>query len=435
MELHASQIARATGGTLVGPDVLVTGVSQDSRSIRPGWLFVPIVAARDGHDFIPDARAAGASAYLSSRGHFGGTAILVDNTVQALQRLAAAVRGALPDRVVGVTGSVGKTSAKDLVTAVLSTTFATHASDRSFNNEIGVPLTLLNAPDGSEAVVVEMGARGLGHVAQLCQIARPSIGLVTRVGAAHLELFGTIDDVATAKAELVEALPAHGAAVLNADDVHVAAMARRTRAQVLTYGEAGELRAVDIEVRSDLTSSFELQGPWGRVHVHLAVRGLHNVHNALAAAAVGLVSGVDIAQVAEALETATVSAWRMELLHAPSGARVLNDAYNANPVSMRAALDALAHLPARRRIAVLGPMAELGEGAAHAHREIGDLARAAGVRLISVGSPAYGGEDVPDIDAAVAAVGELGPDDAVLVKGSRVAGLERLAARLTSQGG
>lgn len=435
MELHASQIARATGGTLVGPDVRVTGASQDSRAIRPGWLFVPIVAARDGHDFIPDALAKGASAYLSERGHVGGTAILVDDSARALQRLAAAVRGALPDRVVGVTGSVGKTSAKDLATAVLSTTFATHASDRSFNNEIGVPLTLLNAPDGSEAVVVEMGARGVGHVAQLCAIARPAIGLVTRVGAAHLELFGTVDDVATAKAELVEALPSHGAAVLNADDEHVAAMAGRTRARVLTYGAAGEVRAVGVEVRDDLTSRFELQGPWGRVRVQLAVRGLHNVHNALAAAAVGLVAGVDIEQVAHALETATVSAWRMELLHAPSGARVLNDAYNANPVSMRAALDALAHLPARRRIAVLGPMAELGAGAVEAHREIGDLARASGVRLISVASPAYGGEDVPDIDAAVAAVGELGPDDAVLVKGSRVAGLERLAARLAAPSG
>jgi UDP-N-acetylmuramoyl-tripeptide--D-alanyl-D-alanine ligase len=432
MELHASRIAALTDGTLAGPDVVVSGANQDSRSLTPGQLFVPIMAERDGHEFIADALAAGASAYLSATGHHGGTAVLVDDTEAALERLGGAVRAFLPDRVVGITGSVGKTSTKDLTAAVLATTFATHANDRSFNNDIGVPLTLLGAPEGTEAVVVEMGARNIGHIAKLCTIARPTIGLVTRVGAAHLELFGTIDDVAAAKGELVESLPRSGTAVLNAADHLVSAMDRRTAANVLRYGVGGEVRASAVELRADLTSRFTLESPWGRVDVVLGARGRHNVDNALGAAAVGLVAGCDLAAVAYALQGAKVSSWRMELLHTPNGARVLNDAYNANPVSMRAALEALSHLPASRRFALLGPMAELGANAPFEHRRIGEEARAAGIHVISVGAPDYGGEDVDDLDAALAAMGELQPDDAVLVKGSRVAGLERLAAQLTA---
>jgi UDP-N-acetylmuramoyl-tripeptide--D-alanyl-D-alanine ligase len=430
--LRTSVIAESTGGTLVGPDVEVRGATQDSRRVRAGQLFVPVVAARDGHDFIRHARAAGAGAYLSAAGHHGGTAVLVDDTAAALERLGASARAALPDRVVGVTGSVGKTSTKDLAAAVLATTFATHASDKSFNNELGVPLTLLNAREGTEAVVVEMGARGRGHVAALCRVASPTVGIVTRVGAAHLEMFGTLDDVAVAKRELVESLPRDGVAVLNANDARVLAMRAHTTASVLTFGSSGDVRASDVVVADDLTSRFLLETPWGAVRVTLAVRGRHNVDNALAAAAAGLAVGVELDALADALASASVSSWRMELLHSPSGARILNDSYNANPVSMAAALDALAHLRARRRVAVLGPMAELGDDADDEHRRIGQRARAAGIRLIAIGAPAYEGDDVDDLDQAVAAVGSLGPDDAVLVKGSRVAGLERLAARLAS---
>jgi UDP-N-acetylmuramoyl-tripeptide--D-alanyl-D-alanine ligase len=430
--LPASTIARRVDGTLAGPDVVVTGVTHDSRALRPGQLFVPVVAARDGHDFIADALEAGAGAYLSAAGHRGGTAVLVDDTSVALERLGAAARADLPDRVVGITGSVGKTSSKDLAASVLASTFATHASDRSFNNEIGVPLTLLNAPEGTEAVVVEMGARRAGHIATLCRIARPTVGLVTRVGAAHLEMFGTIDDVAIAKRELVESLPADGIAILNADDARVLAMSGYTKAEVLTYGNAGDIRANDVVLLDDLTSTFVLTSPWGSVPVTLSARGRHNVDNALAAAAVGLAVGVELEAIGDALANARVSSWRMEILHAPNGARILNDAYNANPVSMAAALEALAHVPAERRVAILGPMAELGDGADDEHARIGVLARDAGVRVIAVDAPAYGGEDVGDLDAAIAALGPLRPDDAILVKASRVAGLERLASRLSN---
>jgi UDP-N-acetylmuramoyl-tripeptide--D-alanyl-D-alanine ligase len=432
MQLRASEIARATGGVLAGPDVVVSGATQDSRTLRPGQLFVPIVAERDGHDFIDDALAAGAAAYLSANGHRGGTAILVDDTGAALERLGAAARALLPPRVIGITGSVGKTSTKDLTAAALSSTYATHASDRSFNNEIGVPLTLLDAPDGTEAVVVEMGARELGHIVDLCRIARPTVGVVTRVGSAHLEMFGSVESVAVAKGELIEALPASGTAVLNADDERVAAMTVRTDASVLTFGELGEVRAAHIELQHDLTSRFVLETPWGSVGVRLSARGRHNIDNALAAAAAGLALGAPLESIAFGLGEAAVSSWRMELVRTPTGAHVLNDAYNANPVSVRAALDALARLPATRHVAVLGTMAELGADSDAEHRRMREHAEDLGIRVVAIGSPAYGAEDVVDIDAAIAALGELGPGDAVLVKGSRVAGLEHLADRLVA---
>ena len=430
MRFRASQVARAVGGQLVGDDVDIDGASQDSRTIRPGALFVPIVAERDGHDFIGAARQAGAVAYLSARGDQGGTAILVDDTAAALEDLGAAARDRLPDRVVGITGSVGKTSTKDLTAAALATTYTTHASDKSFNNEIGVPLTLLNAADAATAAVVEMGARERGHIANLCAIARPTIGVVTVVGGAHLERFGTVDDVAQAKGELVESLPADGTAVLNAADERVAAMAKRTLARTITFGATGDVRAESVVIADDLTSTFVLVTPWGHADVRLNARGRHNVHNALAAAAAALVAGVPLEATVIGLRAAALSPWRMELGYTPEGAAVLNDAYNANPVSMRAALRSLVQLPARRRVAVLGLMAELGPSSAAEHRDIGAFARDLGVRIIAIGARDYGGEDVPDVDAALAALDDLDDEVAVLVKGSRVAGLEEVAARL-----
>ena len=293
-----------------------------------------------------------------------------------------------------------------------------------------MPLTLLEAPDGTEAVVVEMGARGIGHIAELCVVARPTVGIVTRVAAAHTELLGTLDDVARAKGELVEALPAHGTAVLFAGDERVMAMAQRTSARVVPYGPGGEVRAEDVVVDDDLRARFRLTSPWGHADVRLLVHGFHQVENALGAAAVALECGVPVEEVAAGLGEAALSPWRMELATAPSGARILNDAYNANPASTEAALRSLATLPATRRVAVLGVMAELGERSAEDHAAVGALARSLGIRVVAVAAPDYGGEDVADPDAALAALGPLGPDDAVLVKGSRVAGLERLAAAL-----
>jgi UDP-N-acetylmuramoyl-tripeptide--D-alanyl-D-alanine ligase len=428
---RASEIADLVAGDLVGPDVAIDGAGIDSREARRGELFVPIVGERDGHDFIDAALAGGIAAYLTARDPRGGTAIVVDEPARALTQLGSVARERLDHHVVGITGSVGKTTTKDLAARALARGHRTHASERSFNNELGVPLTLVNAPDDTEVAVIEMGARGRGHIAELCAIARPTVGVVTTVELVHTELFGSLEGVADAKAELVEALPASGTAILNIDNLLVAAMEERTKADVLLFGlHGGDVRAENVFVSRDLRPAFHLRTPWGDADVELAVRGAHNVGNALAAASAALVTGVDLAEVASALGEATTSPWRMEMTIAPSGAIVLNDAYNAGPASMEAALHALAHLDAARRVAVLGPMAELGAHSVEAHRRVGELAVELGVALIAVGAPDYGGTDVADVDAARDALGVLGPDDAVLVKGSRVAGLERLAARL-----
>jgi UDP-N-acetylmuramoyl-tripeptide--D-alanyl-D-alanine ligase len=434
VKFAAREVATATGGRLVGPEVTVDGGAIDSRGDVAGRLFIPIVAERDGHEFIADALERGATAYMTSREPSGATAIVVDNTGSALSALGAHARDRLPDRVIGITGSVGKTSVKDLAAAALATTFATAASERSFNNELGVPLTLMNAPDGTEAVVVELGARGVGHIRMLCEIARPTIGVVTAVGHVHTELFGTIDDVALGKGELIEALPPTGTAVLNADDERVAGMAKRSSAPVITYGlGAADVTAESIVLDAELRPSFRVVSPWGSAQVALSVRGHHQVANTLAALAAAGAAGVRLDDAVTGVADATLSPWRMELHHTASGAVVLNDAYNANPISMAAALRALAAVQARRRVAVVGTMAELGAVADEEHRAIADLAASLGVRMIAVDERRYtGAEQVSDMDAALAALGELGVGDAVLVKGSRVAGLERLAGRLVS---
>lgn len=432
--MRASEVAGVVGGELFGRDTTIEGAVIDSRLVRGSELFVPIVAERDGHDYIGAAVAAGAAAYLTSGPIESATAVHVGNTGEALLALGRHARTKMADRVVGITGSVGKTSTKDLLAHVLGRTYRTAASERSFNNELGVPLTLINAPDGTEAMVVEMGARGLGHIALLCDVAKPTVGIVTVVAGAHLELFGSLADVAEAKGELVASLPPDGCAVLNAEDARVAAMADRTKAQVLTFGRAsGEVRAEDITVDGGLRPSFRLQSPWGAGEVRLRARGAHQVINALAAAAAAFAMDVPLDAVLGGLAAAEVSDLRMELATGHRGVRVLNDAYNANPTSMAAALDALASLAAERRIAVLGTMAELGPTAAAEHAVIARQAAEHGIRLVTIAEPSYGieGSDaVGSIDEAVERLGALGRGDAVLVKASRVVGLERLAARL-----
>jgi UDP-N-acetylmuramoyl-tripeptide--D-alanyl-D-alanine ligase len=441
VDLRTADVAAATGGTLVGPDVTVSGAVIDSRRVGGGELFVPIVAERDGHDFVPAALAAGAAAFLTARpvpdlalDRADVSAVQVGDTHAALRALGSAARDRLAaaagPRTVGVTGSVGKTSVKDLLAAALGTRWRTHANTESFNNELGVPLTLLDAPDGAEAVVVEMGARGPAHVAALCAIARPTVGVVTRVAAVHTETFGSVEGVVEAKSELVAALPAAGTAVLNADDERVAGMAARTAARVLTFGTGGEVRAEDVAVDDELRVRFRLVTPWGSADVRLGVRGAHMVENALAAAGAALACDVAPTDVAAGLASGHLSRWRMDLIGTSSGARVLNDAYNANPTSTAAALRALAALDAHRHVAVLGVMAELGATSEADHAGIGDLARSLGIEVVAVDAPAYGGTLVDDLDGALAALGELGPGDAVLLKGSRVAGLDRLVERL-----
>ncbi|MDH3754664.1 MAG: UDP-N-acetylmuramoyl-tripeptide--D-alanyl-D-alanine ligase [Acidimicrobiia bacterium] len=432
MRMRLSDVAAATGGRLIGADVLISGTTIDSRTISGGELFVPIVAARDGHDFVEAAVAAGAAAHLTADASVvHGDAVVVDDTERALTALGDWARDKLPDRVVGITGSVGKTSTKDLVAAALEGSRRVHVSYRSFNNELGVPLTLLGAPDDVDVVVVEMGARGAGHIAALCRVARPTIGVVTRVGAAHTELFGSIESVADAKAELIDALPVWGTAVLNVDDPAVAAMAARAAGDVVAYGmETGDVRAVDITLDDRLRPSFTVVSPWGDHHVRLGTAGLQNVSNALGALAVAGIMGVGIADAAAGLGTVEMSPWRMDVRRSRCGALVINDAYNANPMSVDAALRSLAAVTARRKVAVLGLMAELGDEHDRAHADMGELARSLGIEVISVDEPGYGGTAVTDIAGAAEALGELDADDAVLVKGSRVAGLERLADRL-----
>ncbi len=432
VKLRLADIAAAVGGRLVGDDVVIDGVSIDSRSIGAGELFVPVVAERDGHDFIAGALDGGAAAYLSSGAEpVDAPHVLVDDTAKALPAMAEAVRPALGSRVIAITGSVGKTSTKDLVTAALSAGLRTHASYRSFNNELGVPLTLLNAPDGVEAVVVEMGARGLGHIRELCRFVQPTIGVVTRVGAAHTELFGSVDAVAEGKGELVEALPEWGWAVLNADDPLVAAMAERCTCDVIGYGlERGDVRAEAVALDDELRPSFTARTPWGDQHVRLRVAGMQNVSNALAAIAVGVACGLDLPTLAEGLARAEMSPWRMDVHRGASGALVINDAYNANPMSIEAALRSLAAVDADRRVAVLGVMAELGDEHDAGHRAMSELAAELGIEVMAFDEAAYGGDVYTSHDDVLTALGELGRRDAVLVKGSRVAGLEELARRL-----
>lgn len=431
MRLLASDLAGATNGQLVGPDVLCSGATIDSRQVAGGQLFVPVVAERNGHEFVPAAVAAGAVAYFTSEPPtWGGTAVVVADTTLALADAGRRARQQLGDRVVGITGSVGKTSVKDLTAAALRAGLRVAAADKSFNNELGVPLTLLNAPDDTEVTVVEMGARGTGHIALLCSIAQPTIGVVTAVAAAHTALFGDLDGVARAKGELVESLPANGTAILNADDDRVLAMASRTTATVVTYGERGDVRAEQLVFDDDLHPRFRLISPWGSEEVQLTVSGRHMAHNALAAAAVGLTLGLSPAAVAEGLRRASLSPWRMALGRTAGGARVLNDAYNANPASMRAALDALAALPGSRKIAVLGVMAELGADSAEQHLALAGLVRSSGAELIAVGTDLYGVRPVADLVALQDELRSLGKDVAVLVKASRVGGLETLAVAL-----
>ena len=430
----ASEVARAVGGRLVGPDVAVSGASIDSRTVGQGELFVPVVAERDGHDYIDDALAAGAAAYLTSAPPRGGTAVTVGDTTAALAELGRSTRDHFDGPVVGITGSVGKTSVKDMAAAAIGADRLTHASPMSFNNELGVPLTLVNCPEGTEAVVVEMGARGRGHIAWLCSLGRPTVGVVTEVGAAHTELFGTLAAVAEAKGELVESLDDNGVAVLNADNPLVAAMADRTAARVLTFGRlSGEVRASEVSLDDGLRSRFRLETPHGRAEVALAVCGEHMVGNALAAAAAALAVGVGVDEIATGLGSAQLSPWRMEVTTLASGAMLINDAYNANPMSMAAGLRSLAAVDRPRRVAVLGVMAELGDRAAAEHAAIGALAQGLGIEVIPVATADYGLPPVNDADAAVTALGPLDGDTAVLVKASRAAGLETVAEALADQ--
>jgi len=465
--LTMAEVAELTGGTLSADalgtvtDALgtVTGkVTLDSRTVAPGDLFVAIAGERvDGHDFLAAAAAAGAVGALTSRPDPTLTCIVVPDPVAALGRLAAGVHERLAAgglRTLAITGSSGKTSTKDLLGQVLAAAGPTVSPPGSYNNDIGTPLTVLAADEETRYLVLEMGSRGPGHIARLCRVARPQVGIVLNVGSAHLGEFGSPDGIARAKGELVEALPEEGTAVLNADDPRVLGMAERTKARVVTTGRgaAADVRATDVTLDEGARARFTLVAAGEEHSVALQVVGEHQVANALSAAGGALAAGMAAAEVAAALSAAGPrSRWRMEVQQRADGVTVVNDAYNANPESMRAALAALAGLPGRRRIAVLGAMAELGPDAAAEHERLGRDAAAAGVDLVlAVGADAVGiaqgassagrraGEEsvhVPDVTAARELLAQvLRPGDVVLVKASRSYGLELLAADLLSDG-
>jgi len=451
IERRLSEIASAVHGTLRGPDAVASSVETDSRAVGPGGLFVAIEGERlDGHAFVGDAVARGAVAALVHRSGIDGTVIEVPHTRRALLDLAADERERMTGtRVVGITGSNGKTSAKDLAAAVVGTRLRTHASPASFNNEVGLPMTLLGADRGVEVVVAEMGARREGDVRLLCDVARPDAVVVTNVGRAHLGIFGSWDAIVRAGSEPVEWLGADGTAIVNADDPVARVYADETDAAVITFGldPGADVRAEDVELGPDARATFTLWSAGEREPVGLAVPGDHMVSNALAAAAVGRWAGVTLAECATALKGAGIGHWRMETSTGSSGIVIVNDAYNANPESMAAALKAARWMArGERLVAVLGHMAELGPISGREHEQVGELVVRLGVdHLVTVGTEArtvaaaairegalpesVAMVDSPDEAAAdVRAWARAG--DVVLIKGSRVVGLEAVAEAL-----
>ncbi|GHB27169.1 UDP-N-acetylmuramoyl-tripeptide--D-alanyl-D-alanine ligase [Streptomyces xanthochromogenes] len=458
--LSLAEIAEIVGGQphdIPDPSVQVTGpVVIDSRQVAAGSLFVAFAGENvDGHDYAQRAFEAGAVAVLAAR-PVGVPAIVVDDVQAALGALARDVVGRLGTEVVALTGSSGKTSTKDLIAQVLQRHAPTVFTPGSLNNEIGLPLTALTATAETRHLVLEMGARGVGHIRYLTGLTPPTIGLVLNVGSAHIGEFGGKEQIALAKGELVESLPESGCAVLNADDPLVRAMASRTKARVLLFGEAADadVRAENVRLTDAGQPSFSLLTPSGCGDVTLRLYGEHHVSNALAAAAVAHELGMSADEIARALsEAGSLSRWRMEVTERPDGVTVVNDAYNANPESMRAALRALAAMGEASRArggrtwAVLGPMAELGDDSLAEHDAVGRLAVRLNVsKLVAVGGReaswlqlgAYNegswGEESVHVSDAQAAVdllrSELRPGDVVLVKASRSIGLERVALAL-----
>jgi UDP-N-acetylmuramoyl-tripeptide--D-alanyl-D-alanine ligase len=457
--LSLAQIAEITGATLdhvPDPGVLAGGpVVIDSRAAAPGGLFAALPGERaDGHDFAAAAVSAGAVAVLASR-PVGVPALIVADVPAALAALARGVLDRLPGvTVAGITGSSGKTTTKDLLAQLVERLGPTVAPAGSFNNELGHPLTVLRADEQTRYLVLELGARGRGHIAALCAVAPPRLGAVLNVGRAHVgDYFADQDDVAQAKGELVEALPAHGLAALNADDPRVLAMSSRTVAPTVTFGRSAtaQVRATDVSVDGEGRPSFTLTTPAGSAPVRLNLRGEHNVSNALAAAVLAGGLGLGTEAIAAGLSEAVArSRYRMEVTRRPDGVTVINDAYNANPDSVRAGLTALAGMAnGRRTHAVLGRMAELGANSRAWHEEIGAAAARLGIStLIVVGDeaaamldgarsvPGWPGEPVavPDPPAALKAVTDrIAPGDAVLVKASKAVGLWDVAIELAAE--
>lgn len=463
-DLTLGQISEIVGGKLFGDaSIRVSGVSIDSRNTVSGDLFAAIVGERvDGHDFTTQASSNGAQAFLTSR-EVDGNFVLVpkstdnlDPVISALAKIATYVRSTMQAvEVIGITGSSGKTSTKDMIGQVLAHAGVTHAPAGSLNNELGLPLTLMSAPRDVKYLVAEMGMRGLGHIEYLCKLASPTIGVITNVGRAHIGEVGSIEGIAKAKSELVSAIPSSGVVVLNADDERVMAMRNLTQATVFTYGlsKTADVRAENLHLSSYGSYNFDLIYRGERTSASIPILGEHNVLNALAAAAVGLAVGMELLDIARALTTLKqMSKWRMEVHQVPGNVTIINDAYNANPESMTAALETLRLIPATgNSFAILGKMHELGDTSDEIHAQIANLAIKLGVNfVIAVGEDAksYALPDqtvnlenehgltqkavwLPDFDTACDYIEkQVNSGDILLFKASRAEKFEVLADRI-----
>lgn len=460
MTMPVSELAAITGGELLlgQESSFANGLAVDSREVEPGAAFVAFPGEHaDGHDFIGAALDRGARVVVVTRDdeelldivrgsrHHGVAVVKVADALAAVQALAAHHRRRLSCPVVAITGSSGKTTTKDLLRSVLATRFDVVATEGNRNTELGVPLTLLNAGPSCGVVVVEMAMRGVGQIASLCEIARPTAGLVTNVGQTHIELLGSERAIAAAKGELVRAVPVEGRVFLNGDDAWSRMLSETAVAPVTYYGtgEGVDVRARDLTVDDDGHPTFTLVASEGSVTVTLSVPGRHNAYNGSAAAAVGLYLGLSLEEVARGLAEARMSAMRMEVFESASGVTVVNDAYNANPTSMRAALRTLADIAAEgRRIAVLGDMAELGSLSELAHFRLGEYVASLHLDVLvtvgkcaariaegarAVGMPADVVRPCRTVEEASEVLDDtVGSGDVVLVKASRVVGLERV---------
>ena len=460
LTLSVEMLLEVVGGELVAGDqsVMVNGLTTDSRRVEPGMAFVALAGERvDGHDYIAEALSCGARAAvvtgdtesiasaLEAAHERDAAVVRVEDALVAIQDLASYHRNRLFCPVIGVTGSTGKTTTKDFLHNVLSLHSRVVATEGNQNNELGVPFTILRAGADTDILVVEMAMRGLGQIEHLCEIAKPIAGLVTNVGTSHLEMLGSQEAIASAKGELVRGVPDDGRVFLNADDPISLMLADETVAEVVTYGlkEDADVRADDIRIDEESCASFTLHTPDGEREIHLSVPGRHNVYNALAAAAVSTYLEVSLDDVVEGLSSAHAGEMRMQIFQSASGIHVINDAYNANPSSMRAAIETLAEMQTNgERIAVLGDMAELGSLTELAHFRIGEeIARLPVDVLVTIGEKARRiadgaraeGMDEASIhpcatpeEASEVLDDVVRPSDVVLVKASRVMGLERV---------
>ena len=437
MLITASEVALVTRGTLVGLDCEASGIAFDSRTLRLGQAFVALGGDADGHDFLQAAATAGAPFAIVQRGRSISalTCVEVDDCDAALTSLGRHCRdrlsGSLKGRAIGITGSVGKTSTKDLVLAVLRSKYTNaHAPEKSLNNDIGVPVTIINAPDSCEALVLEMGMRGLGEIARLCDVVHPQIGVITEVGDAHSERVGGIEGVVRAKAELFMALPPLGVAIVNSDSVNAMKTVHSITARVMTFGSS-ETAAVRWEiVSSDERGCCTVRFTAGDDSAvgFVPLPGIHMASNAASAVAVGITCGIGIAQCVEALSHVQSASQRMQWIIGRNGIRILDDSYNANPISVAAALRTVAETPAKQRYAVLGVMAEVLESEI-AHQEIAALCRQLGIELLALETDLYGTIAV-SLSEITRMLDGLHSNVVVLVKGSRVAATERVVQAL-----